>query len=766
MSRKRLNSLEAFPVPHAGGLVATPASDRWQRNRRAACKGRFSHAYCAYLGALYQRMKHWLVDVSSLSYPPLVTVAAKNLAEVPVTALKGVGPKGAERLHRLGIFNVQDLLFHLPVRYQDRTRIVPIGSLRPGDQAVIRGEVELADVRFGRRRSLLVRLADGSGFVTLRFFHFSAAQKAAMARGSRLKCFGEVRRGPNGYELIHPEVDYVDDAEPGAVDDVLTPIYPTTEGIHQIGWRDLTGQALDLLGSGGLDELLPGSLLDELQMPGLADAIRLLHRPPPRQASALMSLAGHPAQHRLAFEELLAHQLSLRLLRQRQRQRKAPMLVGERALQNALLRRLPFALTAAQARVLDELNADLGRAHPAMRLVQGDVGSGKTVVAALAALACVEAGYQVAVMAPTELLAEQHRANFTAWLEPLQIRLGWLSGRNKGKKRLATLSGLSDGTLQVIVGTHALFQDDVVFNRLGLVIVDEQHRFGVHQRLALREKGAAGRIPHQVIMTATPIPRTLAMTAYADLDLSVIDELPPGRTPVATVVINDQRRDQVIERVALACREGRQAYWVCTLIEESEALQAEAAEDTAAVLAETLDGLRVGLVHGRLKSSEKERAMLAFKAGEVDLLVATTVIEVGVDVSNASLMVIENAERLGLSQLHQLRGRVGRGAQQSHCVLMYRAPLGNVAQERLAVMRETNDGFVIAHRDLEIRGPGEVLGTRQTGDMQFRIADLLRDRALLPKVQQYADRLLRDSPACVEPLVHRWVGDRAHYADV
>jgi len=707
-----------------------------------------------------------LVATMGLSYAAAVPQLQTNLADTPVSVLKGVGPKNAERLRKLGIDSVQDLLFHLPIRYQDRTRIVPIGTLRAGDEAVIQGEVELADIRYGRRRSLLVRLADGSGAVMLRFFHFSAAQKANMTRGTLLRCFGEVRNGPNSYELVHPEVQRVAGAETTTVEQALTPIYPTTEGMHQLTWRDLSGHALDLLGRGGLQELLPAEVLAEQQMPPLADAVRLLHRPPPEQSQRLLSDAGHPAQRRLALEELLAHQLSLRVLRQRQRRRGAPSLRGDGGLQQALLNNLPFELTVAQRRVLHELRNDLAKPHPALRLVQGDVGSGKTIVAALAALCSVEAGFQVALMAPTELLAEQHLRNFSNWLGPLGVELGWLSGRHKGKRREAIIAALDAGTIQVVVGTHALFQDDVEFNRLGLVIVDEQHRFGVHQRLALREKGVGSQVPHQLVMTATPIPRTLAMTAYADLDLSVIDELPPGRTPVSTVVVADSRRDQVLERVAGACVEGRQAYWVCTLVEESEVLQAQAAEDTAAALTEVLEGLRVGLVHGRLKGTQKEAVMAAFKAGEIDLLVATTVIEVGVDVPNASLMVIENAERLGLSQLHQLRGRVGRGAQQSHCVLMYHPPLGKVAQERLAVMRETNDGFEIARRDLEIRGPGEVLGTRQTGEMQFRIADLLRDQDLVPGVQALADRLLADYPEYVAPLIHRWIGEKVQYADV
>lgn len=689
-----------------------------------------------------------------------------QLATSPVSLLKGVGPKTVERLARLGVHSVQDVLFHLPLRYQDRTRVVPIGSLRSGDQAVIEGEVELADVRLGRRRSLLVRLADGTGVVTLRFFHFNSAQQQILSRGTRLRCFGEVRNGPTSYELVHPEYRRIGSDDPAEVEEALTPIYPTTEGMHQLSWRDLTDKALALLGpGGGLDELLPDGILAEYHLPPLPDALRLLHRPPPSVSLALLSDGGHPAQRRLAFEELLAHQLSLRLLRRRQRRHGAPVLRGSGELVAALRASLPFDLTVAQTRVLDEIVVDLRRGHPMLRLVQGDVGSGKTVVAALAALHAVEAGCQVAMMAPTELLAEQHRNNLHAWIEPLGLTLGWLSGRHKGKRRAALLEQLAEGGIQVLVGTHALFQEDVRFARLGLVIVDEQHRFGVHQRLALREKGD-GMTPHQLIMTATPIPRTLAMTAYADLDLSVIDELPPGRTPVRTVMIADARRDEITARVAAACAHGRQAYWVCTLIEESEALQCQAAEDTALALTAALPEVRVGLVHGRMKADDKAAVMAAFKAGTIDLLVATTVIEVGVDVPNASLMIIENAERLGLAQLHQLRGRVGRGRTESHCVLMYRPPLGPLARERLAVLRASTDGFVIAQKDLEIRGPGEVLGTRQTGEMQFRIADLVRDQELIPVVQQLAERLLGEYPQVCTPLIQRWIGAKGVYAGV
>jgi len=692
-----------------------------------------------------------------------------NLSELAVTCLKGVGPKSAERLQRLGIETVQDVLFHLPLRYQDRTRVMPIASLRAGDQAVIEGEIGQTEIRFGRRRSLLVSLSDHSGNLVLRFFHFSAAQKNNLANGSRLRCFGEVRNGPNSYELIHPEYQLISDTSELQVEQTLTPIYPTTEGMHQMSWRDLTQKALAMLehAEQGLQELLPVDLQQRYTLPDLTQAIRFLHRPPPDARQDLLLQGIHPAQRRLAFEELLAHQLSLRQLRYQQRLVMAPVLKVKGQLRSALLAALPFELTAAQQRVVSEIILDLEQPQPMLRLVQGDVGSGKTIVAALAALQAVEAGFQVALMAPTELLAEQHKTNFSHWLGPLGINTGWLSGRVKGKQRHAVMEQVADGCLQVVVGTQALFQEEVQFHSLGLVIVDEQHRFGVHQRLALREKGAAGqRLPHQLIMTATPIPRSLAMTAYADLDLSVIDELPPGRTPVQTIVISDNRRDEIIQRVRNACADGRQAYWVCTLIEESEALQCQAAEDTASLLQDTLSELRVGLVHGRMKAADKEQVMSRFKAAEIDLLVATTVIEVGVDVPAASLMIIENPERLGLSQLHQLRGRVGRGAVASHCVLMYHAPLGQQARERLAVMRETSDGFLIAQKDLELRGPGEVLGIRQTGEMQFQIADILREKDLLPKVQQAADIMLQAHPKSVQPLIRRWLGENTRYAHV
>jgi ATP-dependent DNA helicase RecG len=689
-----------------------------------------------------------------------------NLAELPVTQLKGVGARNAEKLVKLTIETVQDLLFHLPLRYQDRTRIQPIGALRRGDQVVIEGEVDLAEVKFGRRRSLLVRISDGTGGIILRFFYFSNAQRQALARGVRLRCYGEVRNGPNSLEMVHPEYQRVNPHEPLAVEEALTPIYPTTEGVHQLTLRGLMQQALALLEQEprGLRELLPERLLGRFRLQSLAQAVSYLHRPPPDADQQQLLGGTHPAQQRLTFEELLAHQISLRKLRIQHQRIRATALPVESALKQQLLTRIPFELTAAQQRVVGEIERDLAQPRPMQRLVQGDVGAGKTIVSALAALQAIAAGSQVALMAPTELLAEQHLRSFCQWLEPLEVRIAWLTGRMKGKAREQTLAEIAGGNAQLAVGTHALFQEDVVFDDLGLVIIDEQHRFGVHQRLALREKGSRrGHAPHQLIMTATPIPRTLAMTAYADLDLSVIDQLPPGRKPVTTAVISDQRRDEVVARVSAACAVGRQAYWVCTLIEESEALQCQAAEESERLLAEALPELRVGLVHGRVKADEKERIMARFKAGELDLLVATTVIEVGVDVPNASLMIIENAERLGLAQLHQLRGRVGRGTAESHCVLMYHAPLSANAKERLAILRESSDGFLIAQKDLEMRGPGEVLGTRQTGEMQLRIADLVRDRGLLDEVREAAVLMLRDHPPEADLLIERWLGRRADY---
>ncbi len=686
-----------------------------------------------------------------------------------VTTLSGVGPRVAERLARLGIDRVQDLLFHLPIRYQDRTRVIPMGSLRPADEVVVEGVVMHAEVAFRRRRSLLVRIADGSGQITLRFFHFNATQQQNLCRGARVRCFGETRRGPSSLEMVHPEYRVIQSDEPDGVEEHLTPIYSTTEGVHQIGLRKLTSQALQWLSShhDELSELIPDDYFPGASFPALADALQYIHRPPPDADIGQLTEVRHPAQRRLVFEELLAQQLSLVRLRARLRKQSAPVIRVADKLLDSFMQALPFELTGAQQRVIEQLRDDIRQAHPMLRLVQGDVGSGKTVVAAAACLKVVEAGLQAALMAPTEILAEQHYRSFAGWLEPLGLKVAWLSGKLKAAQRREMLEMIASGDANVIVGTHALFQDDVTFKSLALVVIDEQHRFGVHQRLALREKGVRdGRYPHQLIMTATPIPRTLAMTAYADLDYSVVDELPPGRTPVKTVAIADNRRAEVVERVSRACGQGRQAYWVCTLIDESEALQCQAAEDAYASLTEALPHLAVGLVHGRMKPQDKEEVMQRFTQAGIDLLVATTVIEVGVDVPNASLMIIENAERLGLAQLHQLRGRVGRGNTESSCVLMYRTPLTANAKQRIDAMRKTTDGFEIARIDLELRGPGEVLGTRQTGLMQLQIADIVRDQELLPRIQETAKRLLAEHPECVEPLIQRWLGDAVQFGQV
>jgi ATP-dependent DNA helicase RecG len=687
----------------------------------------------------------------------------KGLAQTPITELKGVGAKAAEKLAKLAIVSVQDLLFHLPHRYEDRTRIYPISDLQPHLHTSIQGEVMSCDIQFGRKRMLVVRLSDGTGTVTLRFFHFSASQKNNLEIGATIRCFGEVKAGKYGLEIMHPEYKAINLDNPQALQESLTPVYPATEGIKQITLRNLTEQALKLLSKGGLAELLPEGLYQH--QIGLVDALHLVHRPPPDVTLSLFEEGKHPAQQRLIIEELLAHHLSVLKVRQQSRQQATFPIKPSATLLNQFLKNLPFKPTGAQQRVVGEIQDDMQQNCPMMRLVQGDVGSGKTVVAAMAALSAIGACYQVGLMAPTELLAEQHYNNFCQWFEPLGIEVGWLAGKLKGKVREKVLAQLANNEIKMLVGTHAIFQEAVTFSSLALVVVDEQHRFGVHQRLALREKGESqGAFPHQLIMTATPIPRTLAMTAYADLDTSIIDELPPGRTPVKTVVLPDTRRDEVITRVRdVSVEQGRQTYWVCTLIDESEFLQSQAAEDTAILLRTALPELKVGLVHGRLKSDEKQQIMADFKTGAIDLLVATTVIEVGVDVPNASLMIIENPERLGLAQLHQLRGRVGRGTIESHCVLMYQSPLSKTANKRLAVLRESSDGFYIAQQDLEIRGPGELLGTKQTGLADLKIADLMRDAELIPQVQNIANHLWEQYPSNAQAIVNRWLSNKEHF---
>ena len=687
------------------------------------------------------------------------------LDAIPLSSLTGVGAAQSSKLAKIGLVNVQDLLLHLPLRYEDRTQLYTIADLLPGIYATVEGEVLNCNVTFGGRRMMTCQISDGSGILTLRFFNFSAAMKNSLATGKRVLAYGEAKRGKYGAEMIHPEYRVQGDLSSPALADTLTPVYPTTEGIKQATLRKLTDQALELLDTCAIAELLPAELAQGMM--SLPEALRTLHRPPPTLQLADLESGQHPAQRRLILEELLAHNLSMLALRAGAQRFHAQPLAAQDELKNQLLASLPFKPTGAQARVVSEIEHDMALDIPMMRLVQGDVGSGKTLVAALAALRAIANGKQVAMMAPTELLAEQHANNFRAWFAPLGIEVGWLAGKQKGKARVAQQDAIANGQVQMIVGTHAIFQEQVQFNGLALVIIDEQHRFGVHQRLALWEKGQQqGFHPHQLIMTATPIPRTLAMTAYADLDTSVIDEMPPGRTPVTTVAIPDTRRNDIIDRVRQACMsEGRQAYWVCTLIEESDLLEAQAAEATWEELKLALPELNVGLVHGRMKPAEKQAVMQAFKLGELHLLIATTVIEVGVDVPNASLMIIENPERLGLAQLHQLRGRVGRGAVASHCVLLYKSPLSKTAQKRLQVLRDSNDGFVIAQKDLEIRGPGELLGTRQTGNAEFKVADLLRDQAMIPDVQRLARHIHERYPEQALALIERWMPETERYSN-
>jgi ATP-dependent DNA helicase RecG len=682
--------------------------------------------------------------------------------ETAVTYLKGCGPALATRLRQLGIERIQDLLFHLPSRYEDRRRLTPVVQLVDGNEALVRARILHAEVRYAGRRSLRVLVDDGSAPLLLRFFHFNEAQKQALAPGRWVQAFGNARHGAQGWEMVHPEYRAADAPEGFSLDTALTPIYPLSTGLTQARLRILTAAALEVAErEATLRRAIPG-----LEGPDTISALRLIHQPRSEDDVRLLLQVRHPAQQRLIREELLAHQLCMRWLRGVIKDRPAPTIGGLPAAREALTARLPFALTRAQQRVLEDIGRDLAQPRPMLRLVQGDVGCGKTLVAACAMHAAARAGYQSALMAPTELLAEQHALNFTHWLAPLGVTVVLLSGRQKKAEREASLRLIASGEAAIVVGTHAIFQDSVQFAKLALAVVDEQHRFGVQQRLALRDKGARGLTPHQLIMSATPIPRTLAQTLYADLDVSIIDQLPPGRTPVKTVAFSNERRAEVLARIGEVCAAGRQAYWVCTLVEESDQLEAQAAEDTERLLREELPQLQIGLVHGRMKAELKDAQMRAFKEGRTQLLVATTVIEVGVDVPNASIMIIENAERLGLSQLHQLRGRVGRGKQESQCVLMYQPPLSAPARARLAVMRETHDGFVIAQKDLELRGPGELLGRRQTGVVGLRIADPVRDSALLEPLQEVADALLTRAPADARALIHRWVGNMERYAQV
>ncbi len=689
-----------------------------------------------------------------------------KLSQISVETLKGVGSKVAEKLAILSIESLEDLLFHLPYRYQDRSRIHPIGSLRHGQTAQVFGIIEATDIIFGKRRSLVCKISDASGILDIRLFYFSMAQKKQFKRGEYVQCYGQVSHSGRSFAMIHPEIKFLKSQQTPELQEGLQAVYPTTQGLQQRTFQTLIKQAMTYLNTASIKELLPQALLAKLTFPPLADALKLLHRPPLDISLADIQSGEHPLIQRLAFEELMAQHLALKKLKQKHQAHQSYPIKNHPTLINQLEKKLSFNLTKAQQNVIKEIRGDLNKKFPMMRLVQGDVGCGKTLVAAFAMLDVVADHFQSVLMAPTELLAEQHFVSFQAWFQSLGIQVTLLTSKMSSQLKKESLENIETGTAKVIIGTHAVFQQQVTFANLALVVIDEQHRFGVEQRKSLLEKGASSTLkksnhhPHQLIMTATPIPRTLAQTAYADLDLSIIDEMPPGRKLVGTSVINDLQKPQVIQRILHACQQHqRQVYWVCTLIDESEELECQAAEVTYQELSEQLSDLRVGLVHGRLKSKEKHEIMAKFKAGELDILVATTVIEVGVDVPNASLMIIENPERLGLSQLHQLRGRVGRGEKQSYCILMYHAPLSQNAKQRLNVMRDTNDGFKIAEKDLEIRGAGEVLGTRQTGEVLFRFADLLRDRKLLPQVHQNAEIIAKFHPELVDALCTRWIKD-------
>jgi ATP-dependent DNA helicase RecG len=692
----------------------------------------------------------------------------ENRLQISCQSLKGVGPKLAEKLGQMGLNTALDLLFHLPFRYQDRTRLTPINQLRQGQIALVQAKVRDVDIVFRGKRMMLCQIGDEIGLLTLRFFHFSNAQRIHLDNAGWIRCFGEIRRVGVALEMMHPEYQPINPNTPPPLAERLTPVYPTTQGVSQRLLRQIIAQAIVLLKqSNTLSELLPASILKRYQFPTLIESLCFLHEPPSAVRLSALTEGQHLTQQRLAFEELLAHHLCLRELRRKMQCYHAPALSKNSLLFKQFIQLLGFQLTGAQQRVLNEIEKEMASATPMLRLLQGDVGSGKTVVAGVCALQAVANGYQVAMMAPTEILAEQLFGHFSHWFSALGFSVAWLTSQVKGKKRQATLAKIASGEADIVVGTHALFQKEVLFCKLALVIIDEQHRFGVHQRMLLREKGSDDKTrPHQLIMTATPIPRTLAMSAYADLDHSVIDELPPGRKPIVTVVIPNTRRPSVIERIAEACKAGRQVYWVCTLIEESEVLQCQAAEKTFEALQAALPQLKIALIHGRLKAAEKDALMQAFKAHQFHVLVATTVIEVGVDVANASLMVIENPERLGLSQLHQLRGRVGRGSAQSHCVLLYQTPLSRNARERLHTMRSTQNGFEIAEKDLALRGPGEVLGTRQAGDVRMRIADLIRDQHLLGAVAEVAEQLQSQHPETVVRLIQRWLGASRQYGRV
>ncbi len=690
-----------------------------------------------------------------------------SLLQQEVSVLAGVGPHTLHRLKKLELYTLLDLLLHLPIRYEDRTRLCPINTLEVGQTSLVCGRVEQVNVIPSARKILVCHINDGTGLLALKFLNFSPSQRKLLENATWLQCFGEVRLGYGGgldstLEMMHPEFALRTEHDAHKTENTLTPIYPCTEGLNQSLLRRIIAQALKMCDS-QLVDYLPNNFLQKFNYPTFRDALLQIHAPTGSENKRAFA--------RLAHEELIVHYLSMRSAKMHAKRFQSPVFTSKKTKVKAFLATLPFSLTKAQLRVIEEIQVDCAKPEPMLRLLQGDVGSGKTLVAAVTALVAIKNGYQVALMVPTELLAEQHCRNFTNWFLSFDVRILFLTGQLKGKARAEGLKALAAGQIDLVIGTHALFQEQVQFKKLGLTIVDEQHRFGVHQRLALRDKGRHQTrkgdelYPHQLVMTATPIPRTLAMMNYADLDVSIIDELPPNRTPVITRVISAQRREEVIVKIDEWVRRTYQAYWVCTLIEDSEVMQGEAAIATSELLTQALPNVRVGLVHGRMKAAEKESVMSAFKAQELDLLVATTVIEVGVDVPNAALMVIENPERLGLSQLHQLRGRVGRGQIESYCLLLY-SSLPDMAQERLTIMRESNDGFVIAEKDLEIRGAGEVLGTRQKGQLRFKTVVFPRDEYLIESVQEIGDKLVDRIPQNIPLLINRWLSNAESYVDV
>ncbi|MDO9470712.1 MAG: ATP-dependent DNA helicase RecG [Nitrosomonas sp.] len=671
-----------------------------------------------------------------------------------------------EKLSRLGIRNELDLILHLPIRYEDETHLFPISDAPPGQVVQVEGVIIHNEVVIRPRRQLVCQIEDSSGILVMRFLNFYGSQIKTYAVGKRVRLLGEIRSGFFGAEMVHPKCRIIREGE--SLAESMTPIYPTTAGLTQKILSRLIGQVLqDAQMTQALTETLTEEIIQKYRLAGLQESVMCLHNPPPDVSVEALQARTHPAWRRIKFDELLAQQLSMRLHYRQRRSHAAPALAQKNKLAKLLLKQLAFELTAAQIKVSAEISRDLAASHPMQRLLQGDVGSGKTIVAALAALQAIENGFQAALMAPTEILAEQHFQKLSAWFDPLGIQVVWLSGSQKKKQKQAALDDIALGTAQLAVGTHALFQDQVVFHQLGLAIVDEQHRFGVHQRLALRMKGTlSNAVPHQLMMSATPIPRTLSMSYFADLDVSIIDELPPGRAPIVTKLIADNRRDEIIARIQHACQQGKQVYWVCPLIEESETLQLQTAMETYENLSQIFPDLSVGLVHGRLAAQDKTAVMASFKQGEIQLLVATTVIEVGVDVPNASLMVIENAERMGLSQLHQLRGRVGRGSEASICILLFQQPLSEIARKRLKIIFEHTDGFEIARQDLQLRGPGEFLGARQSGVPMLRFADLEQDGELLAAAQATANEMLNDYPDLAQRHIERWLGDKTEYLRV